>query len=153
MGSGFDLARFSIKPAAMRPFVFHQILDAEGNPATLIVKHAGESNATFLSAAFKQAKIRDEAGAGQKSLTPARLKETRLEAAALYSRFVVADWKHMPLEVGAASPTPFSSDACLRFLEAVIEHLPEAFDALRNFCGNADNFRDPVVDPVDLGKG
>lgn len=147
----FALGHLAAKPATTRQFRFNQILDAEGNPATLTVKHAGESNEGFLNAAFKQA--RPEAGAGTKNMTPARLKEARLEAARLYAQHIVSAWKYMPLEVGATAPTPFSPEACLRFLEAVIDALPETFDALRTFCGNADNFRDPIVDSADLGKG
>lgn len=147
---GFRLDQYASKPAATRPFQFRQII-VDGEPATLTVKHAGESNAEFNNAAFKLLRVRSDAGSGAQALTPARLKEARLEAAGLYSKYVVTGWAHMPPDDG--KPATFTPDACLRFLTELIEVLPEAFDALRSFCGNPDNFRDPVVDPVDLGKG
>lgn len=151
LGMAFRLDQYAVKPAATRRFVFNRILDPEGRPATLVVMHAGESNKPYINALFKQARAGAAAGTSGRTATPAAVRESRLEDAKLFADHVIAGWENMPLDDG--KPAVFSADAVFRFLTELIDVLPEDFLRLRAYCADPDNFRDPTVDPVDLGKG
>lgn len=154
---GFDrLKAQKVTEAATRDFKLEGVIDfTDANGAivspTLVVRHAGPSNAAFWSTVLRQANEKRGA-AGIARVTPASIVEARANDAKLYAQFVVVDWRNV-FEDGATSPTPFSVDKCEELLLAVAASMPDVFDVLRAFVSDADNFRTvAAVDGAALGK-
>jgi len=123
-------------------------------PVVLIVRPAAAPNAAFMNAAFKSLNT-EVAGAGRKKLSEERLHATNVEAAELYAKYVIVGWENVRDDDGEYPE--WSPGAAAEFLSALIQPppngRPDLFIALRNFCGDIENFRAPVVDAGELGKG
>jgi hypothetical protein len=150
---GFSFKKFAARAERTAEFVLDTVSEDPEHPVTLVVRHAGEGNRSYLSAALKGANA-GRARAGRGRVTPAALQMAREEDAALFAQHVVVDWKNAVGDDG--KPVPFTADACEQFLVALADPKdgrPDVFGALVAFCQNPENFRDPVGSVEDLGKG
>ena len=146
----FNFKKHAPAAQATARYVFDAISDQADRPIALIVRHAGESNPAFVSAAFKAANA--ARGRSRGSLTPAVVRLDREEDAALFAKTVVVSWENVPFVDG--KPAPCEPEVVERFLMAVIDARPDVFDAFRAFCRSAENFRDAAVASAEeLGKG
>ncbi len=146
----FSFRKFAAKAEVVRPFELAAVSEDQANPIVLMVRHAGDGNQGFANHQYKAVnKGRARSGQISADFVQARIAD----AADAFARHVIVDWRNV---VEDGKPVPYSVDAAGRFLAALIhptEGRSDVFMKLQSFCENADNFRDPVVDPIDLGKG
>ena len=146
----FGLTALAIAPAATRRYELLSIPSEPNKPWTLILRHAGESNAPFWNAQLKLAnETTAKGGASAVRLTTAKIALVRSEWTELAARHVVAGWENV-LEDG--EPIACTPEAALRFLSELSTNAPDMFDALRRFAADAENFRGLVADPAAVGK-
>lgn len=123
------------------------ILLPNGKHPTLIGRHGGESNAPYANAVLKKSMKRQKmlkAGI----MTVGTLKDNRDEDRALYPQHVLTGWRDVCDAKGVDAA--YSKDAMAGF----IAHLPDdIFDEVREFFGNAQNFRQTVDTEEAVEKG
>lgn len=149
---GFSFEKFAVKPQVTRRFSLDAVSEDPKNPIVLIVRAAGQNNVEYRNHSLKVVSKARDARARSSRVTPDLVEQRLRENAEAYSRFVIVGWENV-LEDG--KPAPFSPDACLRFLEALLHPTHGRRDVwfeLSTFCEDADNFSDGVGDPAELGK-
>jgi hypothetical protein len=136
-------ARFTIWPYS-----------TDGRQCVLIVRPAAQPNDAYINAAFK---LPSSSRPGAAQMSVSRIKETAAEYAPLFARHIIVGWEHVYEDEAPDAVAPFTADKALEFLLALIkpppDGRPDVFVDLRVFCGQVENFRAPIVDAVDLGKG
>jgi len=143
-----------------------------GKQPVLIVRHAGESNPQFWSAALKQANAITRRSA---RITSASINESRQADAKLYARFCVVGWRDVfdSDPRGGGAFISFDTMKCEELLLYLVEPFDEskyatdeakrdalaihqinlkAFESLKTFVSNDENFCEAKVDGVELGK-
>lgn len=124
-------------------------IDLGDGPPVLELRHAGESNRGYWSAALKLANEPGRVGDGK--LSPESVARGRKVDADLFARFVVVGWEHVLEEDG--TPTPCTPDRVRELLEAIIEHTPDAWIEIFMFARDRRNFvAAPAADGIELGK-
>lgn len=144
---GFDLDKLKVSSATTREFRLDGVNLGGDDVVVLVVRHAGDSNAPYWNAVLRQ--INEQRGRTAKA-TAALLAADRENAARLFAKYVVTDWRNA-YETGATKPTPFSIEKCEELLVELSLKASDLFGALRSFVTEADNFR-ATVDGADLGK-
>ena len=146
----FGLTSLAIAPAATRRYELTSIPTEPDKPWTLILRHAGESNAPFWNAQLRLAnETTAKSGSSAARLTTAKIALARGEWAELAAQHVIVGWENVREDGELVACTP---EAVVRFLTELIAHAPDLFDALRRFAADAENFRGPIADPASLGK-
>lgn len=130
-----------------------------GKTPTLIVRHAGESNASFWSAALKQSNVTTRRG---NKVTPATITEGRQADAKLFAKHIVVNWKNVyeDDDKGGGKFVEFDTLKCEQLLMMLVAEEPaeshelrvRAFSDLKSFVGNFDNFYETQLDGAELGK-
>lgn len=121
-------------------YPFYEI---QGEP-TLIVKHAGESNKPYFNEKLRQAeKLRQR----RAKVSVELIRDNRERDRELFPKYVVIGWKNVVDAAG--NPVMFSKDDCEAFLRALDD---EMFDALREYCLDASNFREVLDGATTAGN-
>lgn len=121
---------------------------------TLTVRHAGESNPPFWSAALKQSNEQRNR-TGNSKVTAASIAAIREADCRLFSKFVIVNWANVYEDdgKGGVKLAEFDTLKCEEFLTAIAENAPDVFNALKSYITDADNFRTTAsVDGAELGK-
>lgn len=107
------------------------------NHVVLVVKFAGRGT-PFLNALTKAAKITDKLADAERT-------------ASLFARYAVEGWKNVEKD---GKPVPYTAELGAEVFHKLIRaRRPEIVDLAITRAMNADNFRAPVVEAADLGKG
>lgn len=126
---GADFGQLQSKKVDTAEFTFWDIV---GEPK-LVVRHAGESNKPYFNEMLRQA---DHVAKRKLKLSVELVQQNRNRDRELYPMHVVVGWKDV--KDAAGKIVPYSKDDCAAFLRAIDD---EQFDALREFCRDAANFR------------
>jgi hypothetical protein len=117
--------------------------DVVGEPK-LVVRHAGESNKPYFNEMLRRAEQLQK----RKARVSAELiRDHRDRDRDLFPKFVVSGWKDV--NDAAGKPVTFTKEDCEAFLRALDD---DTFDALREFCKDASNFRETVTGDVTAGN-
>ncbi len=133
--SDFDalFAPIAVAPDALRTYRIPSLPGVE-----LTVAIAGEANLAFWSAVLTGARGHQAGG-----LDPQAIAAGRVSDADLWARYVVRGWKGIKRDDG--SEAAFSVDTCRDFLIALARRAPHAFDALKAWTKDPDNFTSSAV--------
>lgn len=128
--SDFDalFAPIAVAPDATRAYRIPSLGGVE-----LTVAIAGEANLPFWSAVLSGARGHQAGG-----LDPQSIAAGRINDADLWARYVVKGWKGV--RRGDGTEAAFAVDTCKDFLVALAQRAPHAFDALKAWCKDPDNF-------------
>ena len=116
---------------------------------TLLVVSSTESNRAYFNDRFRANRVNR---ARQQQITSGNInskliREVRDEDRVAYSKFVVRGWEGVRDANGNLAP--FTQENCQKFLTALPDHL---FEEVRDFCRNAANFIEQVVDAEGVAK-
>lgn len=136
--SDFSHLKASKKDTA--EFVFFEVV---GEP-TLTVKHAGESNKPFFN---EKLKVAERYRQRKAKISLDMIRDNRERDRELFPKHVVLNWKNVKDVNG--TPVVFSPTECEAFLRALDDDM---FDALREFCSDASNFRDTADAAAAMGN-
>jgi len=100
----------------------------------LLVRHAGESNKPFFNEKLRRAEHLQKRKA---KVNVELIRDNRERDRELFPKYIITGWEDVFDAKGV--PVTFSKDDCKSFLDALDD---DEFDGLREFCGDAVNFRD-----------
>lgn len=106
-----------------------------GNPKAVVleVRHAGDGNPGYLSA-----RVSTPTATGRVA------SYERL--AKIYARHILAGWENV-------GDVAFSPEAAEKYLLALVRaSRMDVIDYIAAYCGDAENFHDPIASATDLGK-
>lgn len=136
-----NLARFKIEASKTVEYEMFEI-ETNGKMPVLMVASATRSNQAFLEESLRQNNARmrkagQRRGRAMNALDPHEIDDMTEQDRQVLSKTVVKDWKNVFDDDGKF--VPFNVDNCYEFLCAIPV---EAFDDLKGFCLNPDNFVD-----------
>jgi hypothetical protein len=138
-----------------RSFTFHNlILSPSGKPVVVHATHAGDGTPGFSRASWRAAAERMSRRSGTAKVSKKLVRDSAIELARRAADHCVKSWEEV-YEDGSTSPAPCTPDKVYELFEAIIDAqdgLAE-FSEFSTWITTADNFREPAIDAVDLGKG
>lgn len=151
MGFAKSIRAASVATDITARYTVWELTTDPAKPVVLIVRPATEPNNGFLNAVFKLPSMRRT---GNEQMSIARMHATNVEAVEPYADHVIIGWENVVEDDGS---TPHYTPAKGRELLAALirpppDGRPDLFVNLRLFCGNIENFREPVVEAAELGK-
>lgn len=142
-----DIDFSHLTPTGTARFTLTGVCVPRTNPVstTLVMKHAGRSNAGFTNAIMK---IEGETGGAR---TVHTLDVGDEKSAAIFARHVVVGWEG-PLGADG-KPLPCTPENVQKLFAALIAaKRPDLVRAAFAFAGDADNFSDAAASSENLGK-
>lgn len=108
--------------------------DGQARTPTLTVRHAGESNKPYFNEMLRRA---EHLARRKAKVTVELIKDNRERDRDLYPQHVVIGWNDVVDASG--HPVSFNKEDCKTFLSSLPDDM---FDELREFCREAQNFRE-----------
>jgi hypothetical protein len=129
-----------------------------GEAVTLHCLVAGEGNKPYWNEVLR--KVASAPATGKVKLNDETTRRNRITDAEVFAEHCIVGWDEdasdpaqNPLKDAQGNVVPYSKDEARDFLLALAEHVPYAFDELRNWLANPRNFTDAALGGgVDLGN-